>query len=89
MPEIHDIGEEHTGMGWRLPHSLGPWTVCGPLSRRTSRSMLAPWRPFGQYQHLIVWIDLTGPESEDVIRYALRGVDDQGPQTKDTHAASE
>ena len=36
--------------------------------------MLAPWRPFGQHQHLIVWIDLTQPESERVIRDAVTGI---------------
>lgn len=30
--------------------------------------MLAPWGPFGQEQHLIVWVDLTQPRSEIVIR---------------------
>jgi hypothetical protein len=33
--------------------------------------MLAPWRPFGQPQHLIVWIDLTKPRSEESIRDAV------------------
>lgn len=42
--------------------------------------MLAPWRPFGQYQHLIVWIDLARPESKEVIRDAVtRIVDDYVP----------
>lgn len=25
---------------------------------RWERSMLAPWRPFGEEQHLIIWLDL-------------------------------
>jgi hypothetical protein len=39
--------------------------------------MLAPWRPFGDEQHLIVWIDLTRPESEDIIQDAISGIVDQ------------
>ena len=38
--------------------------------------MLAPWRPFGERQHLVVWIDLTRPESEIVIRDAVSAVVD-------------
>ena len=36
--------------------------------------MLAPWRPFGQQQHVIVWIDPARPESEGVIRDGVRGI---------------
>lgn len=39
--------------------------------QRWQSSMLAPWRPFGQSQHLIVWIDLTQPGSEEVIQEAV------------------
>lgn len=36
--------------------------------------MLAPWRPSGQAQHLIVWIDLLQPESEEVVQDAVTGI---------------
>lgn len=62
----------------RLPRLLGtrPSVVCGRLAEdpRWERSMLAPWRPFGQDQHLIVLLDITRPESEDVIGDAITGI---------------
>jgi hypothetical protein len=76
VPEIHDIAEEHTGI--EVPVTPPPRNPTLDRLRaalvedsRWMHSMLAPWRPFGQYQHLIVWIDLTRPESEDVIRDAV------------------
>jgi hypothetical protein len=79
VPEIHDISEDHAG----IEASLTPPPRNPTLDRlraalaedpRWERSMLAPWRPFGQYQHLIVWIDLTQPESEEAIRDAVTGI---------------
>jgi hypothetical protein len=79
VPEIHDIGEEHSGI--EVPVTPPPRNptldrLRGALAEdpRWGRSMLAPWRPFGQYQHLIVWIDLTPPESEEVIRDVVTGM---------------
>jgi hypothetical protein len=78
VPEIHDIAEEHTGINAPIAPPRNPTLdrLRASLAEdpRWARSMLAPWRPFGQYQHLIVWIDLTGPESEDVIREAVHGI---------------
>jgi len=79
VPEIHDIGEEHTGMEAPVaPPPRNPTLdrLRAALAQdpRWERSMLAPWRPFGQYQHLIVWINLTGPQSEDVIRDAVTAI---------------
>lgn len=34
--------------------------------------MLAPWRPFGQDQHLIVWVDLAEAREDDEIGNAVR-----------------
>jgi hypothetical protein len=77
--EIHDIAEEHAGA--QAPVTPPPRNATLDRLRaalaedpRWTRSMLAPWRPFGQYQHLIVWIDLTQPESETVIRDAVTGI---------------
>jgi hypothetical protein len=81
VPEIHDIAEEHAG----AQPSATPPPRNPTLDRlraalaedpRWTRSMLAPWKPFGQYQHLIVWIDLTQPESEEVIRDAVMALVD-------------
>ena len=41
---------------------------------RWARSMLASWRSFSQAQHLIVWIDLTQPGSEEVVQDAVTGI---------------
>jgi hypothetical protein len=79
VPEIHDIAEEHAGV--EAPVTPPPRNATLDRLRaalaedpRWTRSMLAPWRPFGQHQHLIVWIDLTQPESEEVIRDAVTGI---------------
>ena len=79
VPEIHDIAEEHAGA--QPPATPPPRNPTLDRLRaalaedpRWTRSMLAPWRPFGQHQHLIVWIDLTQPESEEVIRDAVTGI---------------
>ena len=83
VPRIHDITEEHAGVGGRVPPrnpSLDRLRAALSEDPRWVRSMLAPWRPFGQYQHLIVWIDLARPESKEVIRDAVTGiVDDYVP----------
>jgi hypothetical protein len=55
VPEIHDIAEEHAGV--EAPFMLLPRNPTLDRLRaalaedpRWTRSMLAPWRPFGQYQ---------------------------------------
>jgi hypothetical protein len=79
VPENHDIAEEHFGL--EVPVTPPPRNETLDRLRaaladdpRWERSMLAPWRPFGQQQHLIVWIDLTQPESEIVVRDAVSGI---------------
>jgi hypothetical protein len=79
VPEIHDIAEEYGGVQAPLTPpprhpTLDRLRAALAEEPRWTRSMLAPWRPFGQYQHLLVWIDLTGPESEDVIRDAVTSI---------------
>lgn len=79
VPEIHDVDEEHAGVDAPVtppPRNATLDRLRAALveDRRWTRSMLAPWRPFGQHQHLIVWIDLTQPESEGVIRDAVTGI---------------
>jgi hypothetical protein len=78
VPEIHDIAEDHAGIDAPAPPPRNPTLdrlrAALAEDRRWERSMLAPWKPFGQYQHLIVWIDLTQPESEEVIRDAVTGI---------------
>jgi hypothetical protein len=76
IPEIHDIAEEHAGL--QPPTAPPPRNPTLDRLRaalvedsRWTRSMLAPWRPFGQSQHVIVWIDLTKASSEESIRDAV------------------
>jgi hypothetical protein len=79
VPERHDIAEEHFGVEVRVappPRNeiLDRLRAVLAEDPRWERSMVAPWRPFGQQQHVIVWIDLTQPESEGVIRGAVTGI---------------
>jgi hypothetical protein len=79
VPEIHDIAEDHTGIEGPVtppPRNATLDRLRAALAEdpRWEHSMLAPWRPFGQYQHLVVWIDLTRSESEEVIRDAVTGI---------------
>lgn len=81
VPERYFIAEEHAGIETATPPPRNPLLdrVRAALAAdpRWERSMLAPWRPFGDKQHLIVWIDLTRPESEDIIQDAISGIVDQ------------
>ena len=36
--------------------------------------MLAPWRPFGQGQHLIIWMDLPEAGSATAIATVVSGI---------------
>jgi hypothetical protein len=36
--------------------------------------MLAPWRPFGEGQHLIVWIDVPEPGLETALGAVVSGI---------------
>ena len=79
VPEVHDIAEEHAGVKGPVsppPRNATLDRLRAALSEdpRWARSMLAPWRPFGQSQHLIVWIDLTQPASEEVIQAEITGI---------------
>jgi hypothetical protein len=79
VPEIHEISEDHLGIAAPAtppPRSPTLDRLRAALAEdlRWERSMLAPWRPFGQYQHLIVWLDISRPRSEDVIRDAITGI---------------
>jgi hypothetical protein len=55
VPEIHDISEAYEG--GRNP-TLDRLRAALAKDHRWERSMLAPWRPFGEEQHLIIWLDL-------------------------------
>jgi hypothetical protein len=64
VPEIHVISKDYPG----IEEPVTPPPRNPTLDRlraalaedpRWERSMLAPWRPFGQCQHLIVWLDIT------------------------------
>lgn len=79
VPEMHDIAEEHAGVAAPVtppPRNATLDRLRAALAEdpRWQRSMLAPWRPFGQSQHLIVWIDLTQPGLEEVIQGAVTGI---------------
>jgi hypothetical protein len=79
VPENHDIAEEHFGVALRVTppprnETLDRLRASLAEDPRWERSMLAPWRPFGQQQHLIVWIDFADPESETVVRDAVSGI---------------
>lgn len=59
VPEMHDITEEHAGVAAPVtppPRNATLDRLRAALAEdpRWQRSMLAPWRPFGQSQHLIV-----------------------------------
>jgi hypothetical protein len=76
VPESYFISEEHAGVEATVtPPPRNPILdkLRAALAKdyRWERSMLAPWRPFGEDQHLIVWIDLKRPGSEDEIRDAV------------------
>nr|MBA2599306.1 hypothetical protein [Actinomycetota bacterium] len=62
VPERHDIAEEHDSPVHN--ETLDGLRAALATDPRWERSMLAPWRPFGDVQHLIVWIDLGRPGSE-------------------------
>jgi hypothetical protein len=69
VPETYFIAEQHAGV--EPPVTPPPRNPILDQLRaaladdaRWTRSMLAPWRPFGEEQHLIVWIDLKRPASE-------------------------
>ena len=82
VPERHDIAEDYSSPA--LPASQPPRNETLDRLRaalatdpRWERSMLAPWRPVSERrQHLIVWIDLTWPESEMAIRDAVSAIVD-------------
>jgi hypothetical protein len=79
LPESHDIAEEHSGLEVPVvppPRNKTLDRLRAALAEdpRWERSMLAPWRPYGQQQHLIVWLDLTRTESEAVIRNAVTAI---------------
>jgi hypothetical protein len=79
--EGYFIAEEHAGIDAVTPPPRNPildrLRAALAADPRWERSMLAPWRPFGDEQHLIIWIDLTQPESEDIIQDAISGIVDQ------------
>ena len=79
VPERHDIAEDY---GSPTPSASQParnetldrLRAALATDPRWERSMLAPWRPVRERQHLIVWIDLTRPGSEVVIRDAVAAI---------------
>jgi hypothetical protein len=90
VPEIHEISEDHAG----IEEPVTPPPRNPTLDRLRAalaedphweRSMLAPWRPFGQYQHLIVWLDITRPESEGNSELPSNRV--RGPSSRFGHGA--
>lgn len=81
VPDELDITEEHAGVKPPLdPPPRNPTLdrLRAALAEdpRWKRSMLAPWRPFDEPQHCIVWIDLTRPEDDAVIRAAVSRIVD-------------
>jgi hypothetical protein len=79
VPERHDIAEDYGSP--TLPASqpsrnetLDRLRAVLATDPRWERSMLAPWRPVSERQHLVVWIDLTRPESEMAIRDAVSAI---------------
>ena len=72
VPERHDIAEAHDSPVRN--ETLDRVRAALALDPRWERSMLAPWRPLGQAQHLIVWIDLAEPGSEPEIAIVVSGI---------------
>jgi hypothetical protein len=72
VPERHDIAEAHDS----LVRNETLDRVRAALARdpRWTRSMLAPWRPVGQEQHLIVWLDLPEEGLETAIATVVSGI---------------
>lgn len=88
VPENHDIAEEHFGVEEPVTppprnETLDRLRAALAEHPRWERSMLAPWRPFAQQQHVIIWIDLDGPDSEIFVRDAVSElVDDVLPSSR-------
>jgi hypothetical protein len=72
VPERHDISEAYDSQVRN--ETLDRVRAALALDPRWVRSMLAPWRPFGGVQHLIVWIDLPEPAVEPGIGEAISGM---------------
>jgi len=65
VPERHEIAEAHDSPARNETLDRVRAALAGDA--RWERSMLAPWRPVGAAQHLIVWIDLPQAGSETAI----------------------
>jgi hypothetical protein len=72
VPDTHDINEPDEAS--QNNPTLDQVRAALAENARWERSMLAPWRPYGQQQHLIIWIDLTKQESEMVIQDAVTDI---------------
>ena len=72
VPERHDIAEAHDSPVRN--ETLDRVRAALALDPRWERSMLAPWRPFGEGQHLIVWIDVPEPGLETAIGAVVSGI---------------